>query len=321
MEMEYRDPSKRGRWIIVLGLVLAIGAGASAFYLVNNAQQKAGQGEIKTMTGVVVTHDLPARSVITDADIAVRTDIPLDATNGIAYVVSDKNAVLGKTLGVPVVVGQLLTLNLFVSVSTAGGQQFSILGPDETVGPDSEAWRAVSITVPDDRAVGGVLAPGATVDVIMTVNVSVPSTPAPPAAGPSTTPWSYITDASTKVTYQDMRILARTGTFYVLKATLRVAEEISHVQAAGGAQFSLVLRPDNDTRILDVSALGATTNRIIQRYGLLIPQSYPADGRFPSQPPIAPITPAPSPTATAAPSGAPAATPAPTPAPTPAASG
>ncbi len=43
-----------------------------------------------------------------------------------------------------------------------GVRQFSILQPDETVAPDSEAWRAVSITVSDDRAVGGMLAAGMT---------------------------------------------------------------------------------------------------------------------------------------------------------------
>ena len=39
----------------------------------------------------------------------------------------------------------------------AGGGGFAILEPNETVGPDSEAWRAVSLTIPDDRAVGGML--------------------------------------------------------------------------------------------------------------------------------------------------------------------
>ena len=52
----------------------------------------------------------------------------------------------------------MLTQNMLASAATGG--QFSILEPGETVAPDSEAWRAVSMTVPDDRAVGGLLQPG-----------------------------------------------------------------------------------------------------------------------------------------------------------------
>ena len=51
-----------------------------------------------------------------------------------------------------------------------------------------------------------------------------------------------------------MTILARTGTYYILKVPLVVAEEISHMQADGAEQFSLALRPDQDLRVLDVSA-------------------------------------------------------------------
>jgi predicted Zn-dependent protease len=38
--MEYRDPSKRGRWIVIAGVVLALAAGGAAFYLINQAQQQ-----------------------------------------------------------------------------------------------------------------------------------------------------------------------------------------------------------------------------------------------------------------------------------------
>ena len=48
MEMEYKDPSKRGRWIVLLGVVLAVVAGGAAFFLINNAQQQAGQSGLKT---------------------------------------------------------------------------------------------------------------------------------------------------------------------------------------------------------------------------------------------------------------------------------
>jgi len=289
MEMEYKDPSKRGRWIVLLGVILAIGAGAAAFYLINQAQQQAGQSGLKYTTAVVAARAIPARKPIEADDVALRSDIPLDGTNA-EGVVADPAQVVGRILAVDVRPGQLVTTNLLAS-STAGGQ-FTILGPDETVAPESEAWRAVSLTVPDERAVGGMLGPNMTVDVLVTATVNVPETLLEQGR--------YYTDQSTKITYQDMLILARQGTSYIVKATLPVAEEISHLLAAGNAQFSFALRPDADTRVLDLSALGATTNRIVERYGLPIPETFPAgSGPVATPPPIPEITPAPSPTGSA----------------------
>jgi Flp pilus assembly protein CpaB len=297
MEMEYKDPSKRGRWIVLLGVVLAVAAGGAAFYLISNAQQHAGETGLKTTTAVVATRAIPARKPIEADDVVVRVDIPLDGTNA-EGLVTDPAQVVGRVLAVDVKPGQLVTTNLLAS--SAAGSQFSILGPEETVGPDSEAWRAVALTVPDDRAVGGMLGPGMTVDVFVTATVNVPQSLLDSG--------KYYTDQSTKVTYQDMLILAKQGTSYVVKATLPVSEEITHLLAAGNAQFSMVLRPDADTRILDVSKLGATTNRIIQRYGLPIPETYPVgNGPIATPPPIPQVTPPPSPPAdgSASPSPAP----------------
>ena len=72
-----------------------------------------------------------------------------------------------------------------------------------------------------------------------------------------------------------MVILAKTGQFYVVKATLEVAEEISHLMAAGNATFSLVMRPEADIRTVDVSRLGETTNKLISKYGLPVPEVFP----------------------------------------------
>jgi Flp pilus assembly protein CpaB len=284
MEMEYKDPSKRGRWLVLAGVVLAVVAGGAAFYLINNAQQQAGQSGLKTTSAVVAVQAIPARKPIEATDVILRTDIPLDGTNA-EGIVTDPAQVIGRIPAVEVKPGQLLTTNLLAS--TTAGAEFSILGPDETVAPESEAWRAVSLTVTDDRAVGGMLGPGMLVDVFMTASVNVPQSVLDEG--------TYYTDQSTKISWQNMEILSRQGTFYIVKATLPVAEEISHLQAAGNAQFSMVLRPDADTRTLDVSSLGATTNRIIERYGLPVPETYPkGDGPIASQPPIPEITPAPS---------------------------
>ncbi len=309
MEMEYKDPSGRNRWIIVLGLVFAIVAGAGSYLVMTKAQQTASQPvTAQVITGVVASRPLLARKPLQRDDLAIRTDIPADNTNVNGnLLVTNPDELIGVLLAVDVAPGQLITRNLLAS-DVAGGE-FQILAPGESVGPDSEVWRAIAITVSDDRAVGGMVQAGMHVDVIMTISVVLPDAAAA-SDQPSRTLPPFYSDPTSKVTYQDMKILARTGTFYILKATLRVAEEISHLQAAGAAQFTFILRPTVDERIINLSAFGETTNRILQRYGLLLPVMIPV-ATYPSAPPIPAITPAP----TAAPSATPAPSPTTSPAP------
>jgi Flp pilus assembly protein CpaB len=292
MEMEYTDTSRRGKFIVGLGLVLGLAAGFGAFFLINQAQQQAGQAGLQRVTVVVAAQPIAARKPIEAADIEVR-EIPIDPTNA-QGIVSTPDLVIGRVTAVTILPGQMVTTNLLASSATGG--QFSILEPTETVGPDSPAWRAVSLTVPDDRAVGGLLQPNQTVDVFMTATINVPQD--------LLTEGRYYVDKSTKITYQDMVILARSGTFYIVKATLDVAEEISHLQASGNATFSMVLRPDQDVRLADASRLGATTNELIQRYGLPIPEVFPpGEGPIPTAAPTPTPAPAasPEPSASAAP--------------------
>jgi Flp pilus assembly protein CpaB len=293
--MEYKDPSRRGRWIVVIGIVLAVAAGGAAFFLINQAQQQAGQAGLQRVAVVVAVQTIPARKIIEAADVTVR-EIPLDDTNaqGIA---STPDKVIGRVPAVAILQGQMVLTNLLAS-STEGGQ-FSVLGPADAFASDSPDWRAISMTVPDDRAVGGLLAPNQTVDVFVTASVNV-LTNSEDGLGDN----GYYTDKATKLSYQNMLLLAKSGTYYVLKAPLDVAEEISHLQASGAAAFSLALRPDVDTRQVDASALGTTTNRVIIRYGLPIPVAFP--------PVTGPVpTPRPTPVATPTPSGSPGASPSP----------
>lgn len=293
MEMEYRDPSKRGRWIVVIGIVLAIVAGGAAFYVINQAQQQAGQGALAKVAVVVATRPIPARKPVEPADVEVR-EIPLDATNSDAIVIKQPDQVIGRVLAVSAFQGQMLTQNMLASAVTGG--QFSILDPGETITEASENWRAVSLTVPDDRAVGGLLQPGMTVDIITSATVNVPQD--------LLTDGTYYTDRSSKITYQNMVILARTSTYYVIKATLAVAEEISHLQASGTATFSLVMRPESDVRLVDASAFGATTNMLISKYGLPVPEVFPP-GNGPIPTPLPTPTPAPSASPDVAPTASP----------------
>jgi Flp pilus assembly protein CpaB len=289
MDVEFQDDRRRARWVVFFGVLLALVAGGAAYFLINQAQQQAGQATALKVPAVVAVKVIPARQAIKEDEIEVR-QVPIDPSNANG-VISDKSQIIGRITAVSILQGQLVTSNMLAS-STEGGQ-FSVLGPDETVGPDSEAWRAVSLTVTDDLAVGGMLKVGQSVDVFVTLVVNVPADLV--ARG------RYYTDRSTKITYQNMVILARDESFYVVRAPLAVAEEIAHLQATGNATFSFALRPDADSRIADASRLGETTNRIITRYGVPVPETYPA-GAGPLVLPTPSPTPTPNPSASPTPS-------------------
>jgi Flp pilus assembly protein CpaB len=290
MEMEYRDSGRRGKVIIVLGIVLALAAGGAAFFLISQAQQNAGKQGLPKVPVVVAIQPIAARKPIEATDVEVR-EVPIDPTNA-EGIVSTTDKVIGRVPAVTILQGQLITTNLLASTATGG--QFSILGPADSISPDSEAWRAVSVTVPDERAVGGLLQPNQTVDVFVTATALVPQSLQDLGR--------YYTDKTTKITYQDMPILAKAGSFYILKATLPIAEEIAHLQASGTATFSLALRPDEDVRIADATGLGATTNMLIRRYGLPIPEVFPpGTGPIPTAQPTARPSAAPSPSPSPAP--------------------
>jgi Flp pilus assembly protein CpaB len=245
---------------------------------------------------VVAVRDIAARVPLEAADVTVR-QVPMDDSNA-SGTFSDPTTVIGLIPSVPILTGQPVLANMLAGQS--GGGTIGILAPNETIAPDSPAWRAVAITVPEDRAAGGLIEAGQTVDMIATVNIVLPERLE--EAG------RYASDRSTKLIYQDMLVLAKTTTAYVVKAPINVAEEISHFQASGQASFTLLIRPSQDLRMVDAGALGTTTSDIIQRYGLPLPEVYPA-GLGPLPRPSA--TASASPRATATPGADESASPAP----------
>jgi Flp pilus assembly protein CpaB len=296
MEMEYKDSSRRGRLIIILGVLLALIAGGTSFFLISQAQQSAGQGPLQKVPIVVAARPIPARTPIQAADVTV-VQVPLDPVTqtGAATKAED---LIGAVLAIPVSAGQPIYLNM---IAGSGGAAFSILLPNETVAPDSENWRAVSITIPPDRAVAGTLFVGQTIDIFMTATINVPGVVPGASGGPAASggPTLYYPDTSTKVTYQNVVILARAGDLYIIRCSLAVAEEIEHMLTTGTVTFSAALRPDQDVRYVDVTKLGETTNLILQKYGLPLGVPYPFPGTTigpqpPYQTPEPPPTPAPT---------------------------
>jgi Flp pilus assembly protein CpaB len=151
--------------------------------------------------------------------------------------------------------------------SNTTGQAFSILEPGQAFDPSGPDYRAVSVSVPDDRAVAGTLVPGQRVDLIVTmaINPEIGQT----AEEAEVTQAEFIPGPSTKVTLQVLTILSRNGALYILRTDLATAEKITELAAAGG-QFSMVLRPDEDERTATTD--GSTIDRLIEEYDFPVPR-------------------------------------------------
>src|SRR5690349_4170304 len=117
MEMEYKDTNRRGKFVIIVGVVLAVVAGGAAFYLIQQAQQTAGQGDLQMTNVVVAKQVIPARTPIQPGAIEVRK-VPLDPDSQVG-VVTDPTQLTGKVLAIPVAIGQPIYSNMIASSSSS----------------------------------------------------------------------------------------------------------------------------------------------------------------------------------------------------------
>jgi Flp pilus assembly protein CpaB len=313
MEMEFKDTSRRRTVVLVLGVLLAIAAGGAAFMLSSqsNAPERAG---VITKTVVVAAIDIPARQTIA-ADAVTLRELTDDLSIASAY--TDPLLVVGRVAAVPLIPNQPITPNL---LATAAAGSVAILAPAETIGPNSPLWRAASVNVAPERAVGGLIAPGQRVDVFATLAVPVRVALEDGSLVEGASVEGFYSDNATKLLYTDLEILQVSEGMYVLKVDTHQAEEITHLQSLG-AQFSLALRPDADNRDIDRSSYGETTTRILTQYNFPLPEilaveGYPQPSPFPTPFPNEPyLTPAPSASPEASPPASPEAGPASVPVP------
>jgi Flp pilus assembly protein CpaB len=285
MGMQFGTESRRRRILIALGLLLAVIAAVGAFTLVNRPPPTVPV--IPTIPVLVAASAIDARTAIEPGQVILR-DVPESAV--LEEALRDPSQAVGRLTLVAIYPGQQITPNLFGDV---GDVDFSILDPEETIEPNSPFWRAVAVTMPAEKAVGGNLHAGQTIDIIATVPVEfaggdcVPE-PAPvpvpgesPAPLPTPTPTAgdYCNDISTKITFENMRILFTIPetNIYILRADLHQAEELTFVAKniendSVNWSFSAVLRPDRDTRVIDRLGYGESYDRLLRQYRYVIPE-------------------------------------------------
>jgi Flp pilus assembly protein CpaB len=289
MEAEYLGARRRRRITILLGLILAVVAGGAVYYLV---ARPTTAPPVAQRTVVVAAQAIPARTVITLAMLRTET-VPDDPA--LSAVVTDPATVVDNLALVSIAAGDVITRSMFGSGNAAG---IAILGPEETVAPDSPLWRAVSVSVAADRAVGGLVSPGDHVDLFVTLSPQL-FDPSGGYALPSLYPYNitdpehvgpmtlgYYSAQTTKLTWTNLEVLSvdKDTNLYVFKVEERMAEEIAHVQATA-ASFTMSLRPPADDRDVDRSGYGQTTNLMIDSHGFLIPNMIEIPLEIPSPAP------------------------------------
>ncbi|MEO8510564.1 MAG: SAF domain-containing protein [Chloroflexota bacterium] len=265
MELEYSDRnSRRSKVYIAVGIIVALIVGGVVFVALQASDLVGGSQPAEIRTVVVAVREIPGRKPIEEGDVATR-EVPVDATNEAAFARIDE--VLGRVSGVPISTGQLVSRNLLAS--TTEGQTFSIIAPGEEYDAEGPDLRAVSINVPDAQAVAGTLVAGQRVDLLVTMPINPLIGQTPEEA--DTTAADLLPGPSTKVTLQQLTILSRNGTIYILRSDLATAEKITELTAAGGV-FSMVLRPDQDDRI--ASTEGSTLDSLIEEFGFPLPKPF-----------------------------------------------
>jgi Flp pilus assembly protein CpaB len=283
MEMEFKDNSRRRTLVLVVGVLLALGAGAAAFMLSSQGTQEP-EDAFPTRDVVVAADFIPARQTITLESLELRP-LPLDESNAGAFVSLDE--VANSVAAISILANQPITPYMLAQAQTAGS--VTILDPDEEFTAETPNYRAVSLIVPPERAVGGYIATDDRVDVIATFPMEVALGTDPETGETIEAESQFTAGSSTKLMWLDVKIITRpeeTSDVYIVRADLQTAEEIAHAQNQG-AQFTMALRPEVDTRDVDRSDYGETTDTLLTRYNFRIPQvieaaDYPQPQYFPS---------------------------------------
>lgn len=258
------DPKRRARMILILGVLLALGAGAGTFFYASGAQTAAPPPEEPKVEILVAARELPPRTALTAADIKV-AKLAVDAAPPTGL--KDPKEAIGKILVTGVTVNEPLLPNKFAATDRA----FTVFPPGVQVEPGSPSYRVMTITVPDNFAVGGILAVGDNVDIMYVFSFD-PATKLqlPPGATGGAAGQQRITqDTVAKIILGPMQILSRAAAVYTIRVDAALAERIAYIQAAGG-QLQMLLRAPTDDRA--VTTTGATFSTVYTQFRFPLPE-------------------------------------------------
>jgi len=252
---------RRARLVLIVGLLFAVGAGATTFFVANTAKSEA-PAAIPTSSIVVAAREIPPKTQITTADLKL---VKMNSEVVPPSALTSADQVVGKITINSISVGEPI---LPTKLGSANGQVFTVfppaaLGNDGAPPVNSPNYRAMSITVADAQAAGGSILPGDLVDVLFTMSFL------PEKLLKQPNPTVNATDSSARIVLERVPILARTLAVYVIRTDAETAERIGYMQASGGV-LQLLLRAPKDERA--TGTVGASFDNIQPIWKIHVPQ-------------------------------------------------
>ena len=250
---------RRARLVLIVGLLIAVLAGAGTF-LYSSGSKTEAPPPVQTTDVLVASHDIPTRTALTAADLKIQK-FPTELAPPAAITRADE--VIGKIVQVPISAGEPILPTKFAA---AGAATFTVFPPNaqpvagQPIPAGTPDYRAMSITVADATAAGGAVQVGDIVDILFTFQFD----PTRFLTGNDT---NRMADFSAKIVLQNVMIVARTASVYTIRTDAQTAEKISYLNSAGGT-LQMLLRAGQDQR--QVTTAGATFVDIY-KFGIKIP--------------------------------------------------
>jgi Flp pilus assembly protein CpaB len=287
------DPRRRARLLLIIGILLALGAGVGTFFYAQGSQAAAPPPPVPTVDILVAARAIPPKTALQPADVKIakiNADVaPPEAQTFTAAYVKDPKEAIGKVVLQGLSIGEPIFPSKFAPPERA----FTVFPPGETVAPGSPHYRIVQLNVADANASGGIIQAGDHVDLMVVfpfdANAKLLLSPPPGLPTPSPTPvptpvpagqtpgpsasippgQRIVADTIAKIILGPMEVLARSGSVYTFRVDAAMVERFAYMQSAG-IQIQLLVRAPGDDRVPQTT--GAYFGTVYQQFKFPIPE-------------------------------------------------
>lgn len=251
---------RRARLVLIMGIALALVAGVGTFVYASGAKTDQPVA-VPTTPVLVAAREIPAKTTLTAADLKLQ-DYNLEAKPLAAM--SQASDAIGRITIQSISIGEPILPTKFSDPKNPAFVVIpaSFIGPDGAPSPNSPNFRAMSISVPDPQAVGGVVVAGDVVDLLFTLQFD----PTKYLQRPNV---NQTPDFSAKIILERVPILAKLASVYTIRVDALTAERIGYLQSAGG-QLSFLLRAPKDERAS--GSTGTTFGGVFNAFHFVIPE-------------------------------------------------